>query len=234
MKKNDTSNAEAASAGAEKSKNKKVSIIIIGDAAVGKTSILNWYDTRKFNKQHIRTVGLDSVRTSHKTKDGEAELEVKLWDTAGQDRFKNMTYQFYRNADAVIIAFDLTDENSFNAVTGWLQSIFKHKSEEIPKVLCGNKCDLLEVSDGEVVVNDQEAEKIAKENDMQYYKTSAFTGQNIKELINDTIEQVYEKKLKAIIAKEKLEGVSNKKEAFKLNSQSAPASSPQSGSNKCC
>ena len=57
--------------------------MIIGDGEVGKTSILNWYDTRKFNKNHIRTVGLDSVRTMHSTKDGEAQLEVKLWDTAG-------------------------------------------------------------------------------------------------------------------------------------------------------
>lgn len=57
--------------------------MIIGDGAVGKTSILNWYDTRKMNKNHIRTVGLDSVRTTHKTRDGKTELDVKLWDTAG-------------------------------------------------------------------------------------------------------------------------------------------------------
>lgn len=88
----------------------------------------------------------------------------------------------------MIIAFDLTDEKSFEAVTGWLQSIFKHKSEEIPKVLCGNKYDLLEVSQGEKVVNDLEAEKIAKDNDMQYIKTSAFTGHNVNKLIEDTIE----------------------------------------------
>lgn len=64
------SDSQATAASEGKKNNKKVSVIIIGDAAVGKTSILNWYDTRKFNKQHIRTVGLDSVRTSHKTRDG--------------------------------------------------------------------------------------------------------------------------------------------------------------------
>ena len=69
-----------------------MNVIIIGDGEVGKTSILNWYDNRKFNKNHIRTVGLDSVRKIYKTRDGAAELDVKLWDTAGQERFHNMTY----------------------------------------------------------------------------------------------------------------------------------------------
>lgn len=77
-----------------------------------------------------------------------------------------MTFQFYRNADAIIICFDLTDQESFNNVTGWLQSIFKHKNEEIPKMLCGNKFDLIDVTDD--CVNDAEAEKISKENDMPY------------------------------------------------------------------
>jgi Ras-related protein Rab-1A len=92
MSKQEAAGQQDGAAKQDEQSKKKVSIIIIGDAAVGKTSILNWYDTRKFNKQHIRTVGLDSVRTEHKTRDGEAKLDVKLWDTAGQDRFKNMTY----------------------------------------------------------------------------------------------------------------------------------------------
>lgn len=178
--------------------------MIIGDGAVGKTSLLNYFDTRKFNKNHIRTVGLDSVKTTHKTRDGQQELEVKLWDTAGQERFKHMTYQFYKNADAVIIAFDLTSQATFNSTTNWLQSIFKHKSEDIPKVLCGNKVDLLEVSDDQVC--DQDAQKISEENSMNYYKTSAFTGENVRKMIEDTIELVYEHKIKPQIELEKKSG----------------------------
>ena len=64
-------------------------------------------------------------------------------------------------------------------------------------MLCGNKLDLLEVSDD--YVNDTEAEKISSENEMPYIKTSAFTGHNVQKLIEDTIELVYEQKLKAII-----------------------------------
>ena len=67
----------------KKVERKKVNILMIGDGAVGKTSILNYFDTRNFQRNHIRSDGLDSVRTVHKTKDGLAELDVKLWDTAG-------------------------------------------------------------------------------------------------------------------------------------------------------
>jgi GTPase SAR1 family protein len=57
--------------------------MFIGDGAVGKTSLISQFDTRKFNKNHIRTVGLDSVKVNYTTLDGQCELEVKLWDTAG-------------------------------------------------------------------------------------------------------------------------------------------------------
>lgn len=72
-------------------KPKSVNIIIIGDGAVGKTSLLTRLDQRTFSKNHIRTNGLDSIRYDYTTKDG-VKLQCKLWDTAGQERFKNMTY----------------------------------------------------------------------------------------------------------------------------------------------
>ncbi len=136
---------------------KKLNIMVIGDGAVGKTCLLQFLDTRKFNKNHIRTVGLDSIKYLYDTEDGECSLEVKLWDTAGQERFKTMTYQFYKNADAVIIVFDLTDIETFKNITNWLQSIFKHKSQDIPKVLCGNKQDLVVVCESHNRVNSAEA-----------------------------------------------------------------------------
>lgn len=105
------------------------------------------------------------------------KLSCKLWDTAGQERFRTLTYSYYRNADGVILAFDLTSQESFNSCTTWLQSLYKHGAQHIPKMLVGNKVDLLEVSDDRV--NDIEAEKLANENNMTYTKTSAFTGFNV-------------------------------------------------------
>ena len=71
-----------------------MSIIIIGDGEVGKTSILKNFHTGKAPQAHIRTVGVDFV-TFNCEREGNA-LVVKLWDTAGQERFRTLTYQFYK------------------------------------------------------------------------------------------------------------------------------------------
>ncbi len=67
-----------------------MNIMMIGDGAVGKTSILKWYDKRKFQSNHVRTVGLDFIKINYPIEG--IDVEVKLWDTAGQERFKNLTY----------------------------------------------------------------------------------------------------------------------------------------------
>ena len=67
-----------------------MNIMMIGDGAVGKTSILKYFDNRKFQTAHVKTVGLDFIK-KNMTIEG-SEVEIKLWDTAGQERFKNLTY----------------------------------------------------------------------------------------------------------------------------------------------
>ena len=73
---------------------KKISIIVIGDGEVGKTSLLKSFDNKKFTNQHIKTVGVDFIKTNVEIEG--TPVEVKLWDTAGQERFRTITYQFYR------------------------------------------------------------------------------------------------------------------------------------------
>ena len=180
-------------------KAKRQDIIFLGDGMVGKTTILQRFDTRQFQKDHIMTVGVDFVRHQHKTKDGAHTLDVKIWDTAGQDQYKTLTYQYYKQADAVIIVFDLTSVASFKSVTPWLQSLYKHKAEGIPKILCGNKSDLLSVSENHVT--DEMAQRLANEHKMKYFKTSAFKDENITELIETAIEIVYEEKNKPLLEK---------------------------------
>jgi small GTP-binding protein len=68
---------------------------------------------------------MDFVRTKHMTRDG-VEMDVRIWDTAGQEQFRNITYSYYKQADGVIIVFDLTSIASFKSVTPWLQSLYKH------------------------------------------------------------------------------------------------------------
>ena len=120
-----------------------MSIIIIGDGEVGKTSILKYFDKGKAPSAHIRTVGVDYI--THLTQREGNDINVKLWDTAGQERFRTLTYQFYKQADGIIIAFDLTNKESFKNVKLWIQSIYKNlgQGDEVQKILVGNKLDLI-------------------------------------------------------------------------------------------
>jgi small GTP-binding protein len=89
----------------------------------------------------MATIGLDYFNTTYKSPSGD-NLPVKIWDTAGQDRFRTITYSFYRQANGVIVTFDLTNRDSFANVKTWLQSIYDHADPSIQKVLVGNKVDL--------------------------------------------------------------------------------------------
>lgn len=134
---------------------KKMHVMILGDGAVGKSSILKQYHNQKFTNQHIKTLGVDFIQTTYKR--GEQTYDVKIWDTAGQERFKTITYQFYRQANGMIITFDITKQESFDNVRTWMNSIYKHADPSIAKVLVGNKIDL----EDERVVPKSEATKIA-------------------------------------------------------------------------
>ena len=102
---------------------KKYKIIMLGDSQVGKTSILHMYQKKHFNQSHISTIGLDFITTKYTTPEGHSAT-VMLWDTAGQERFKNITYSFYKNADGVIVTYDVTSEESFRNVKSWLISLY--------------------------------------------------------------------------------------------------------------
>ena len=110
-----------------------------------------------------------------------------MWDTAGQERFKTITYSFYKQADGVIIAYDVTSEESFRSVKTWIDSIYEHADPRIAKVLCGNKIDLSE----ERVVTRAQAEGVAKQHGMHYFETSARLNTNLTELMTHIFHNAY-------------------------------------------
>ncbi len=126
----------------------------------------------------MATIGLDYVSTTYKTKNGE-EIAVKIWDTAGQERFKTITYSFYKQANGVIVTYDITNPHSFNNVKTWLDSIHEHASQNIVKVLAGNKIDL----EDERQITSEDARQLAKDNDLPYFETSAKLNKGIQELM---------------------------------------------------
>mgnify|MGYP000872807846 CR=1 FL=1 len=159
------------------SANNKINIIVLGDGAVGKTSLLKMYAEGKFQESHMATLGLDYVSKAY-TPDGAAqELQVKIWDTAGQERFRTLTHAFYKQANGVVVAFDVTNEDTFKNVRKWMESIFEHADHNICKVMVGNKIDLEE----DRRISAKEAQDLANQYQMKYFEASAKENTGIAE-----------------------------------------------------
>ena len=95
---------------------------MIGESSVGKTSLITRYFEKKFDKVSSRSsLGLDFASTKYDYLD--QEYTMKVWDSAGMERFRTITKNFVRKADAMLIVFDLTERKSFDAIEKWLESV---------------------------------------------------------------------------------------------------------------
>eukprot|EP01022_Parablepharisma_sp_SALTPOND_P020445 TRINITY_DN3733_c0_g1_i1.p1 TRINITY_DN3733_c0_g1~~TRINITY_DN3733_c0_g1_i1.p1 ORF type:complete len:230 (+),score=20.84 TRINITY_DN3733_c0_g1_i1:142-831(+) len=165
---------------------KKVQILTLGDGKVGKTSILKRYNEDAFTSHHLTTIGIDFI-----TKDvrvGNDNVTVKIWDTAGQERFRTITHTFYKQAEGVLLVFDVTDRMSYENLHAWVNSIHEHADEKIIKYLIANKIDLSE----ERKVSKEEGQKMANQYKMKYFETSAKSNINITESIESLVKDIYE------------------------------------------
>jgi Ras-related protein Rab-8A len=117
-----------------------IKLMLIGDSAVGKSSLLLRYSDDTFNLSEMSTNGIDfKLRTIDM--DGK-KIKLHLLDTAGRESFRTITSAHYRNAMGFLLVFDVTKEDSFKNITDWLRNIEKHTTGTTNKLLLGNKCDL--------------------------------------------------------------------------------------------
>ena len=157
-------------------------VLLLGDSDVGKSSLILRYTEETFNSKLVNSIGVD-FKMKKKEIDGKV-IKVQIWDTAGHERFRSITYSYYRGANAIIIVFDLSDKKSFISITEWLKQIEKHAKENVFKFLVGNKSDLVE----ERKVTYEEAKQYADEHELPYIETSAKEGININELFDSSIK----------------------------------------------
>ena len=168
----------------EKHSDIKVKIMLIGDSNVGKTSIIKRYCKNIFSKSHIATVGIDLETKNIKI--GKQVINLQLWDTAGQERYRVLSKNYYNNSDAFIIVYDITNSKSFENVTNWILQIKENASENVKIILFGNKSDL----EDQRLINEEEGKKLAKENNINFYETSAENGANVDKAIIDLVKEV--------------------------------------------
>lgn len=119
-------------------------IIILGESGVGKTAILNKYVNGKFIEEHKATIGADFM-TKDILNDEKNNITLQMWDTAGQERFQSLGFSFYRGADACILVYDITNEQSFMKIEEWRSTFISQIGIDnphlFPFLLLGNKMD---------------------------------------------------------------------------------------------
>jgi len=157
-------------------------IIILGDSGVGKTALLHKYVHGQFIREHKATIGADFITKEISVDD--KLITLQIWDTAGQERFQSLGTAFYRGADACVLVYDITNDQSFKQIEMWRTNFLEQSSpeetEKFPFLLCGNKSDLKERT-----VSTQDGERLAHQHNMIFYETSALEGTNVEAAVRN-------------------------------------------------
>ena len=162
----------------------KVKIMFIGNSSVGKTSIIKRYSKNIFSTSYISTLGIDfeskNINIDNKT------INLQIWDTAGQEKYKVLSKNYYNNSNAFIIVYDITNLESFESVMNWIDQIKENAPENVKSILLGNKSDLEEKR----IISEEEGKNLAKKININFYETSAQNGANIEKAIDNLVKDV--------------------------------------------
>ena len=161
-------------------------VLLLGDSTVGKTCFLLRYCDKTFQEAHLSTIGLDYRLKTMTLKNGK-NIKLQIWDTAGQDRFRAITKNYYKGANGIILIYDVTNVQSYENVKNWISQIREEANPNVVIYLAGNKVD---VSEQEKLVKTEDGKKIADEFKLKFYETSAKNGVNINEIFEDLVEVI--------------------------------------------
>ena len=163
----------------------KYKLIFLGDQGTGKSSILNRFVEDKFDSNYQATIGLDFQ--SKNIQIDNQDIHLLLYDTAGQEKFRSLIPMYTREANIIILVYDITRKDSFLHIPSWINELTNVKIEDIIFVLVGNKIDL----NNERNVSFEEGKKYAEDNNFIFEEVSAKTGENFPELFyNKLFEQI--------------------------------------------
>ena len=168
------------------SKYEEMKIILLGNSSVGKTSFIVKYIDNKFSFDYTATLGIDYKLKKLKSKKGK-EIRLRIFDTAGQERFKTVSVSFIKKADGIVLIYDISNKISFEEIGDWIESIKENGKINIPVILVGNKCDL---SDDIRQISKKEGQEKADEFQIPFYETSCKDGININEVFDKLVQNI--------------------------------------------
>ncbi|MEM2109299.1 MAG: Rab family GTPase [Candidatus Odinarchaeota archaeon] len=162
-------------------------ILLLGDPAVGKTSLINKFVQERFEVDYKATIGVD-IMSKTVYVDG-FEIKLSLWDIAGQDKFRFFRNVFYRGASGAILVFDLTRLSTFTNLDNWVKELNEYIKGKIPLIIIGNKLDLTSMR----VVKTLDAKGFAEKLSSSYLETSAKTGLGVNESFTTISKMIFKK-----------------------------------------
>ena len=178
----------------------KLKLIVVGNQGTGKSCILNRFVNETFEENYQATIGLDFQSKNVTIHD--QDVRLILYDTAGQEKFRSLIPMYIREAQIILLIYDITDKESFDSMPKWIQEVLQVKNSEAVFVLIGNKIDL----EDKRQISFEEGKKFAEENNYIFQEVSAKTGDNFEKLFEVQIfEGVYNKFKNEFDKREKME-----------------------------
>lgn len=191
-----------------------VKLVLLGEAAVGKSSLVLRFVNNDFQENKEPTIG--AAFLTQKCNLPTRTIKFEIWDTAGQERFASLAPMYYRNAQAALVVYDLTKASSLVKARHWVAELQRQASPGICIALVGNKADLVDDAEGDDVVADEdgegdddgeatgarrkvttaEAKSFADEEGLLFFETSAKTGSNVSEVFAAIASAIPETALK--------------------------------------
>ena len=161
--------------------------IIIGDAAVGKSNLLLRFAQNDFKAEYQLTIGVEfgakNIDINNK------KFRLQIWDTAGQENYRSITRAYYKNSVCAILVYDISNRDSFDHISNWIEDCLAQSPKTVFMVLVGNKSDL----NDNRKVSFQEGQDMARNNNMMFFETSAKTGENVDKIFEDSAKEISNK-----------------------------------------
>ena len=177
-------------------------IIIIGDTSVGKTALLSKYLKGVFPTSPLATVATEFATKIIQIKEG-GYIKAQIWDTAGEEKYKSITYHHYKKSVGGLIVYDITKRSSFDNVKNWYDDLVTLGEKGCVIALVGNKLDLVERNERKREVDKSEAQAYADDNHMLFFETSAYNGNNINDIFEELLQTIYTERRKIPELKER-------------------------------
>lgn len=163
-------------------------VVILGEPAVGKTSLRKRYLGEGFEQSYQMTIGADFAIKR------KGDNAIQIWDLAGQQSFSDVRALYYKGAQGGIIVFDITRSSTYERITSWIDEMLKQANRNLPIILVGNKADLRDSS--ETSVSNEDAIEYAKTLSdwsgfsVPYIEASALSGLNVDTIFDKLIEEI--------------------------------------------